>query len=214
MNAKNSMIAICLMVWFASASAQPGLHRRPLQQATTVSGIVSEWAYNDDFEYDGLYLKNGNAQVFVKFPPHLAQQVRALGNQLTVNGELKYNPEGVQELKMISIGGNNQTVTDQKPPPPHTMSLQEERLVQSEGRISQVQTNKKGDVHGYILHNNIILRIPPHTARQLSQMIRTGTVIGYTGIEKALKPGHVRAFDYKIIHIQTISVNGTQYMIR
>ena len=201
-----------MLAWVVSASAQPGSHNGQLQQVTTVSGTVAEWTYNDDFEYDGLYLYSDDTKSLVKFPPHLAQQVRSLGNQLTVSGEIRKNPKGVQELKMTSISGNGQTVNDQKPVP-RTTPVQEP-FVHGEGKISQVQINAKGDVHGYILADSIILRIPPHTAKQLSQLIRKGAETGYTGIEKALNPGHVRAFDYKIIHVQTISINGTQYMVR
>ena len=206
------ILTICLVVLSISASAQPGRHNGQLPQATTISGTVAEWTYNDDFEYDGLYLNTGNAKVFVKFPPHLAQQARTLGNQLSVSGVLRNNPEGVQELKMNSISGNGQTMYDQKPVP-HPTSAQEP-FVNGEGTVKQMQINKKGDTVGYILTNDIILGLPPHTAKRLSQIIRTGTEIGYTGIEKALKPGHVRAFEYKIVRTQTISVNGTLYMVR
>jgi hypothetical protein len=183
-----------------------------LEQVTTVQGTISQWVYNDDFEYDGLDLNTGNATVFVKFPPHLGQSVRGLGNRITVSGVLKSNKEGVQEIKMLSISGNGQTVHDQKPI--RTTAPLQEQFVNGEGRISQLQINKKGEVCGYILDGGVVLRISPRTARQLSQMVRAGSVTGYSGVEKALKPGHARAFDYQVIRCRTISVNGTQYMVK
>ena len=213
MTVKNAILGICLMGLTISASAQPGRHKGGnLQQVTTISGTIAEWTYNDDFEYDGLYLNTGSASVFVKFPPHLAQQVRDLGKNLTVNGVFHFNREGVQELKMTSMSGNGQTVYDQKPM--RNEVYVQEPFVNSEGKVKQLQINKKGDTVGYILENSILVRIPPRSAFQLSQMVQIGSVIGYTGVEKTLKSGHVRASDYKIIRCQTISVNGTQYMVR
>ena len=110
------------------------------------------------------------------------------------------------------MSGNGQTMVDQKPVP-NPMSAQEP-FVNGEGKVKQMQINKKGDTVGYILENGIIIRIQPHIAKQLSQIVRAGVAIGYTGFEKSLKPGHVQAFNYKIVRAQTISVNGTQYMIR
>lgn len=224
MKTKNGFLVFFLMGVPFAVSAQPAELYAPqsvpppmppagrIEQVTTVNGAVTEWTYNDDFEYDGLYLNTGSATLFVKFPPHLGQQVRALGKNLSVSGVLRYNPEGVQELKMVSMSGNGQTVYDQ-PPIPGAAPIQEQ-YVNGEGKVSQMQINKRGDVVGYILENGVILRIPPHIARQFPQIVQTGSVIGYTGFEKVLKTGHVRAYNYKIIRCQTISINGTQYLVR
>ena len=210
------VIQVILAIFFVglavSVSAQPEHHNGQLQQVITISGTVAEWTYNDDFEYDGLYLNTGNANILIKFPPHLAQQILALGNRLNVSGELRQNPEGLQELKMNSMSGNGQTIYDQKPVSKPAST--QEPFVNGEGKVKQTQINKKGETVGYILENGVIIRIPPHIARQLSQIVQTGATMGYTGFQKSLNPGHVQAFDYKIIRVQTISVNGTQYMIR
>jgi len=183
-----------------------------LEQVTTVAGTVAEMTYNSDFEYDGLYLNTGAAKVFVKFPSHMAQQVRALGNTLSVSGVFRYSPEGVQELKMVSMSGSGQTVYDQRPIP-DAMPPQEP-FVSGSGKVAQLQFGKRGEVVGYFLDNGVILRTPPHVAWQLSQMLQVGATIGYTGFEKVLKTGHVRAAEYKVVHCQTIAVNGTQYMVK
>ena len=212
MKTKSVILVICLMGLTISASAQKkhGHHRAQLQEVVTISGTVTEWTHNDDFEYDGLYLNAENSRVFVKFPKHLAQQARALGNNLTVNGVYRTTRHGVQEFKMVSMSGNGQTVHDQKP----MRTYVQEPFVSGEGRVSQMQVNKSGAVHGYILDNGVVLRTSPRNAWQLAQMIQVGSTIGYTGIEKGLKPGHVRAQDYRIVRGQTISVGGTQYMVR
>ena len=90
----------------------------------------------------------------------------------------------------------------------------QDQFVNGKGKVNQLLLNKKGEVQGYILNNGVLLRIPPHIARQLSQMVQIDATIGYTGFEKSLKPGHVQAVGYKIVRSQTISVNGTQYMVR
>lgn len=212
-------LAGVLLFISVSAMAQPHHHRghgpagrgQP-QQITSYNGSVSEWSYNDDFVYDGLYLKTGESTLLVKFPPHLGQQIRSLGNSITVNGVLRYTPEGRQELKMVSISGKGRTIYDQKPVP-HT-TLPKEVFVNGSGKVSQIQINKKGDACGYILDNGVALRIPPHAILQLSEMVQVGSAIDYTGVEKELKDGQVQAQKYKIVRCQTISVNGAQYMVK
>ena len=212
MKAKNVILAICIVGLAVSASAKPGKHRSQFQQVTTISGTIAEWTYNDDFEYDGLYLNTGGESVFVKFPAHLAEQVQALSNNLSVSGYFHFTRHGEQEFKMISITGNGQTVYEQKPM--RQYNYVQEPYINGEGRVTQVQLSKSGNVHGYILDNGVILRASPRSSCQLAQMIQVGSVIGYSGIEKVLKQGHVRASNNKIVHGQTISVNGNQYVVR
>ena len=88
MKAKRFILTIFFIGLVIAVSAQPGRHRGQLQQVTTINGTIDEWVYNDDFEYDGLYLRAENSKILVKFPPHLAQQARALGNRISVNGVL------------------------------------------------------------------------------------------------------------------------------
>lgn len=52
------------------------------------------------------------------------------------------------------------------------------------------------------------------TIEGVVQLVKAGSVIGYTGVEKTLKEGQVQVSNYKIVRCQTISVNGTQYMIK
>ncbi|MDR2039894.1 MAG: hypothetical protein LBQ60_18385 [Bacteroidales bacterium] len=208
-----SMLVAILMGLLVQLQAQPAPKGpgRGLEQVATISGKVSEWTYNDDFIYDGLYLQTDQEKIFVKFPPHLGTQMRSAGEKLIVNGVFRYTPEGKQELKMVSIEGNGWTVYDQKPLP-HTPSR--ETSINGTAKVSQLQLNKRGDVSGYILENGTILRIPPHVAAQLSQMVQTGSEIGYTGVEKTLKDGEVQVQNYKIVRCQTISINGTQYLVK
>lgn len=213
------LVTILSFVSVSTLMAQPHARHKhgptekgQLKQVATYSGIVTEWALNDDFVYDGLYLKTGETTLFVKFPPHLGQQIRSLGNNISVNGVLRYTPEGRQELKMVSVTANGQTIYDQKPAP--RAVPQQESFITGNAKMKQIQINKRGEACGYILDNGVVLRIPPHIALQLSQMVQVGSTIGYTGIEKELKDGHVQAQNYKIVRSQTISVNGTQYIVK
>jgi len=215
------LAAILLFLSVSALMAQPKPHPRhghgpggnnQLEQVAAYSGSVTEWTYNDDFVYDGLYLRTGETTLFVKFPPHLGQQIRSLGNDMSVNGVLRYTREGRQEVKMVSAVAKGQTVYDQKPAP---LALpQQGSFITGNAKVNQIQINKRGEACGYILDNGVVLRIPPHIALQLSQMVQVGSTIGYTGIEKELKDGHVQAHNYKIVRSQTISVNGTQYMVK
>lgn len=213
------LIAISLFVSMSVLMAQPHTHhkhrhggKKQLEQVATYNGSIAEWTHNDDFIYDGLYLKTGETNLFVKFPAHLGQQIRSLGNNISVNGVLRYTPEGRQELKMVSISAKGQIIYDQKPSR-RTIPAQE-IFTTGSAKVKEMQANKKGEACGYILDNSVVLRIPPHIALQLSQMVQIGSTIGYTGIEKETKEGEAKAQNYKIIRSQTISVNGTQYMVK
>ena len=219
MKLKNIILASLLVGLAVSASAQPGGNRerqttQPNQsrQLTTVVGTVAEWTYNDDFEFDGLLLNTGRENVIVKFRPHLAQQIKTLGNNLTVRGIFHTNRGGVEELRAESMSGNGQTVVAQSPN--RNNARVRDPLVNGEGKVSQMQLCARNNIIGYILDNGIVLRLSIHSTQRLSQMVKVGTVIEYSGVEFTLRPGHVRAYDYKIVRCQTISIDGTQYMVR
>ena len=180
--------------------------------SVVISGTITEWTHNDDFLYVGFYLQSNDGSYYVKFPPHMAKDVYSCEKNVTVQGTLKYSPEGVREINMNSIEGNGLVVNHIPPTRPTKVPFAD--IVSGKGTAVQLQQNKKGDLAGYVLDNNILLRVPPHIARRLTQLIQEKTVLEYTGVVKTLKEGEMSKGDYTIIHCQTITVNGTQYLIK
>lgn len=201
-----------------SSVAQPRLRqghgpvvKNPLQRISAYNGIIMEQTYNEDFIFDGFYLNTLASVFLVKFAPYFGERIAALGKELTVNGVLKYAPDGVQELELVSVSGKGQTVYvyDRKPVPPGLSP--QDNFVKGEGKVKAVN---RDEIRGYVLDNGVVLRFPEHVMSQLSSMIQEGTVVEYTGEEKILRQGEVRVRPYRIVNCRTISLNGTPYLVR
>lgn len=186
-----------------------------LQPVSQFQGRVVKISVNDDYVYDGFYMLTGSDSVLVKFPPHLGSQITSSiknGSSVTVNGVMNYSPFGEKEIKMVSINANGQTIYDA--PPAATPIAVSEKFINGSGTISNTQTDREGRINGFILNDNAILRIPPDVIYQLSVTAKTGATIDYTGTLKQLQTGEVAAGNYKIVHCNTIKINGQQYLVR
>ena len=210
------LFLICPMVIIAQPGKGKGKGKGKASKvaaklAVEISGTITEWTHNDDFRYDGFYLQSERGSYFVKIPTHMARAVYDCGNIVTVEGTLRQSPAGVREIRMFSVRGNGLVVNNVPASRPRTAPLAE--IVSGTGTATKLQLNKKGDVSGYFLNDGIILRVPPHIARQLTQLVQSNTVLEYTGIVKTLKDGEMSKDNYTIIRCQTIAVNGARYLI-
>lgn len=97
-----------------------------------------------------------------------------MGEELTVNGVLKYVPDGVQELELVSVSGKGQTVYvyDRKPVPPGLSP--QDNFVKGEGKVKAVN---RDEIRGYVFGNSVVLHFPEHVISQLSSMIQEETVV-------------------------------------
>ncbi len=192
-----------------------GPRRQALQQVNAYNGQVGEWTTNDDFIYDGFYLQSTQGKFLVKFPAHMGDQLLKTikkGNAVTVNGVEEINPAGEREIRLVNLIANGKTIVDA--PPATLPDPSAETQTSGSGKITAFQKNREGEVNGYILDEKIILRVPPHVNRQLDTLIAKGSAVSYSGIKKSATNGEASSGNYTIIHCQTITVNGTQYMIR
>lgn len=192
-----------------------GPGQQQLQQVAAYEGQVTDWASNNDYVYDGFYLQTTGGKMLVKFPPHLGSQLTTAiktGSRVTVNGITDYTPWGSTEIRMVSINANGQMIYDTPPATPPAPPV--ENFTNGNGTIKGLQKNMEGIVDGYILGNKTILRVPPHIAMQLSQIALTGSAISFTGMQKTPQIGEASAGNYTIVHAETITVNGTQYLTR
>lgn len=192
-----------------------GPRQQQLQQVVVYTGQVGEWVTNDDYVYDGFYLQTAQEKLPVKFPPHLGTQLTTAvkkGSNITINGTAEVNPWGEKEIRMVSITANGQTIYDTPPATP--LSPPVETLMTGSGKITALQKNREGMVNGYILDNKTIIRVPPHIAMQLSQIAVAGSDVSFTGMKKTTQNGEATTGNYTIVHAQTITVNGTQYLTR
>lgn len=194
----------------------PGMRpEEGLRTVTTTQGKVAMLTTNDDYVYDGFVMLNGSDSIWVKFPPHMGKQMTSAikaGSTVSVSGDLNTNPEGKKDLRFISISAGGQTLTDTPPVTPPVPVA--ETTTSGSGRITAVQTGRMGEVKGFVLNSNTILKVPPHVASQLNDLIKTGATVSYTGNKKAAADGEVSTGNYTVVHTQTITVNGQQYITR
>ena len=134
------------------------------------------------------------------------------GNTITVNGVEQVNPEGEKEIRFVSVVANGQTIVDSPPAAaPETIS---DTQISSSGKITAFQKNREGEVNGYIVDGKTILRVPPHVMMQLNAFVTNGAAVSFTGMKKTANNGEASNGNYSIVHCQTITINGTQYLTR
>jgi hypothetical protein len=186
-----------------------------LQPVTAFQGRVMRMSVNDDYVYDGFYLQTAQDSMLVKFPAHLGSQITSLvkvGSTVTVNGTLDTPPAGNKEIRMVSLVSKGQTLYDSPPAAPATPPT--ENFVNGNGKVVGTQMDREGRMNGLVLDNKTILRIPPGTAGQLAGLTKDGVQVGYSGMQKTPREGEVASNDRKIVHCNTISINGQQFLVR
>jgi hypothetical protein len=220
---KSSRIAVtaaaifCLAFSF-SGMAQPKHHgpkavKQTLQQVEVYSGKVGDWESNDEYVYDGFYLETANEKFLVKFSPLKGDQITSSiksGNKVTVNGVGRLTRLGEKEIRLVSIMSDGKVIYENTPGP-ESADLTE-TFVTGSGKITELQKNKMGKVRGFMLDNKTILRVPVDVAKQLNLLAIEGAEVAYRGVKKPLHAGEVAWGGYTIIHCQTITIKGKQYL--
>lgn len=183
-----------------------------LQEVGTFTGTIAGLVTNDDFIYDGYYLADHGDTLLVKCPPHLGSKLRdglKPGTQATVTGTLNYAPTGQKEIRMLSVTANGKTIADTGAP---MMTPAPETFVSGSGKISSLQLNRENILVGVIVDGNTVLRIPPPFATQLGSSMQVGTAIAFTGMKRPTNEVEASSANYKLVHCQTITLNGHQYL--
>lgn len=166
-----------------AAGQPPGPIGQPaaVEQATH-SGVLQRWLLNPNGEADSLLLQDGTQ---VTFPPHLSGNLTAWlqpGAAVDVAG---WHHTGVPVLRASAIRSQGRTVEDTPPaagqvppPPPQRQALAE---LQADGRVAAVLLNTRGDAHGLLLDNGVIVRFPPHVAASIGALLQPGATVSARG---------------------------------
>ena len=182
-----------------------------IQQVTTFTGKITNKLSNNDFMFDAFELEANGQTYFVKFPKQLGQQIQSMGNNVTVKGVTNSNREGQQDIRFVSIESGNKVVYNTKPA--RKIESQEEKFINSKGKVSDFRINKRGEVDGLIVNSNTVVNVPKKALTQLYSMIQKGNEISYTGYIKGTKDGEVQLEKYTIVKPTTITVNGIEYLL-
>lgn len=216
-NILTTVIALFMTISFISNAQDKYCNKKSdktkLQQVTAFLGQVSSWTNNDDYVYNGFYLQTIKDKFLVKFPLNRGSKLITtitVGSTITVNGVERLSPQGEKEIKLVGIIFDGKNIYDSLPVVIDSPSAEE--FINSSGKISELQKDKKNNVKVYILDNKTILRVPPHIAEQLKNLAVVGANISYSGDKQNLLNGEVALDSYTIIHCKTITINGKEYL--
>ncbi|MCL1528884.1 hypothetical protein A7D16_11255 [Xanthomonas nasturtii] len=156
-----------------------------------VNGTVERFMLNPNGEVDGLWLRDGTQ---VAFAPHLSSELQAAvrrGDAVAVQG---YRLGSLPVLRASSIrstrGGRE--VVDRPPSaalPPAPPAPAALTPLQAEGRIERLVYGPGGETNGALLSDGTVVRMPPHLALQLGDLLRTGAPLSVRGFGVATTAG-------------------------
>ncbi|WP_372361921.1 hypothetical protein ACCQ10_01105 [Xanthomonas sp. NCPPB 1325] len=157
-----------------------------------VSGSVERFLLNPNGEVDGLWLRDGTQ---VGFPPHLSTEVKAAvrsGDNVVVQG-FRLGNLPVLRVSSIRSGRSGREVVDRPPafgaPPPPPPTPGQLTPLQSDGTIQRLVYGPAGEVHGALVSDGTVVRMPPHLALQFSDLLRVGAPLSANGFGVATPDG-------------------------
>ncbi|RFM30916.1 hypothetical protein DXN04_31795 [Chitinophaga silvisoli] len=148
----------------------------------------------------------------MKFPPHLGATLKEglkSGAKATVTGTMNLAPTGQKEISMLSVSTGGKTFSDTGV---SSVAPAQETFISGSGKITSLQLNRENMLAGLLIDNNTVLRIPPLSAMQLASSLQVGSAVAFTGMKRALNAGEALQGNYTLVHCQTITVNGHQYL--
>jgi hypothetical protein len=186
-----------------------------VQALTDFSGTLGEFtADNDDKLYDGFTLKTSTGSETVRFPRHLAQALMAAakpGAAVTVTGFRNTDKEGRSRLHFVRLTAGGQTINDQRPTPPATPPAETATTVR--GTVRSLSQDDRGRTNAVVVSDGTVLRLPPAAAEQLAEKLKVGATVAATGTLRAARPGEVAAQPVKAVRVETITLDGVQFLV-
>lgn len=144
-------------------------------------GVVDRLVVNPHGDIDGFLMVDGTE---VHAPPHLSSKLaRALkpGAKVDVFGVLVRGGAPLVAVAIEPLGGKR--IVDQGPTPkvakpkPH----EDDERWAYDGRIAHVLHGPKGDAHGVVLQDGVMVRFPPHAGHANGPMLRVGKPLAIEG---------------------------------
>jgi hypothetical protein len=147
----------------------------------TTRGTLDRFLLNPHGDIDGLLLTDGTE---IHTPPHLSS---ALARSLKPRGRLEVRGvavRGADVIVAVAIDpANGRRILDRGPTPgdarekPHDDGSR----WSYEGEIARLLHGPKGNVHGVLLDDGVIVRVPPHAAVELGRLLSVGKSIAVEG---------------------------------
>lgn len=154
-------------------------------QLPETRGVVKQYVLGPRGNVDGLIMQDGTE---VNFPPHLGVQIVFAikpGDTISIRG-LRARMTPLIDAAMVRNEASGATIVDTGPGPRPEFS----NTVIS-GKITQLLHGKQGEVNGALLEDGTIVRLPPHEAVRLSNVLTAGNFISVSGALNATPLGKV-----------------------
>jgi len=154
-------------------------------QLPETKGVVKQYVLGPRGNVDGLILQDGTE---VNFPPHLGTQIVFAikpGDNVSVRG-LRARMTPLIDAVMVRNDASGAQVADTGPEPRPDAS---NTVISS--RITQPLYGRQGEVNGVLLEDGTIVRLPPHEAARLSNVLIAGSPLSVSGSLNASPLGRV-----------------------
>ena len=150
------------------------------------TGTVHQFVLNPHGDADGMIFTCGTE---VHFPPHMAAEICAAihpGQTVKVHG---VKPRAANLIAAVSVESPaGEQIVDNGPPgdedeagkKAHKAELKPVPM-DAEGVVKQALHGPKGETHGALLEDGIIIRFPPDEAAGLSSLLKAGAHIAVKG---------------------------------
>lgn len=168
----------------------PGAPRAPgmifdTAQLPQSRGVVARYTLGPRGEVDGLILQDGTQ---VQLPPHLGSELvfaARPGEAVTVRG---LRAIGVPLVAAVSVRNDatGAEVVDAGGGPRGG-----EVALDAMGQVQTVLRGRRGEVNGAILTDGTTLRVPPHAAAQMADLLRPGATLAVRGEGRTTAFGRV-----------------------
>lgn len=160
---------------FAQVPPPPAFGTYDLSQLPESKGVVKQFVLSPRGDVDGLILQDGTE---VNFPPHLGTQVVYAikpGDTVSIRG-LRARMTPLIDAASIRNEATGVTITDTGPGPSPDLAA---TLVT--GKITQLLYGKQGEVNGALLEDGTVVRVPPHEAVRLGNVLTAGSPLSVSG---------------------------------
>ena len=188
----------------------PAKNEKILTKVSAFTGTIVKWHSNVDYIYNAFDLKVGDEVYYVGFPTTLGSKIRSIGDNVTVNGTIK---KEANKIHLVSIKGKGEMIYAKNTDDATPIVLPDE-FKSGKGKMTGQMINEWGKPIGIMVDDNIFLKMPLQAAEQLGIMLEYNAIVEYTGMVKNLKKGEVADKSNIVIHCHTITINGTQYLVR
>ncbi|WP_372392312.1 hypothetical protein ACCQ05_20510 [Xanthomonas sp. NCPPB 3582] len=192
---RQTVLALALACTIGAAAAQVGAPPPPPPVAAapvSVNGSVERFMLNPNGDIDGLWLRDGTQ---VGFPPHLSSEVKTAvraGDSVVVQG-FRLGNLPVLQASSIRSSRSGREVVDRPPtfgaPPPPPPTPGQLTPLQSHGTIQRLVYGPAGEVHGALVSDGSVVRMPPHRALQFTDLLRVGAPLSANGFGVATADG-------------------------